>query len=78
MEQSRVEAILSSKLSGEAYDGSPQSRVEELLLDLDTGGGGGGGTDPQVKKDVETLKADVSALKKHSLQDSSYETKETS
>lgn len=77
MEQSRVEAILSSKLSGEAYDGSPQSRVEELLLDLDTGGGGGG-TDPQVKKDVETLKADVSALKKHSLQDSSYETKETS
>lgn len=43
--QSRVEAILQSKIDGTSYDKPPLSRVEALLLDLDTGGGGGGTTD---------------------------------
>lgn len=38
---SRVEQILQSKIDGTSYDKKPLSRVEELLLDLDTGGGGG-------------------------------------
>lgn len=43
--QSRVEDILQSKIDGTSYDKPPLSRVEALLLDLDTGGGGGGTTD---------------------------------
>lgn len=39
--QSRSEAILQAKINGEEYNGLPQSRVEYLLLQLDTGGGGG-------------------------------------
>lgn len=42
---SRVEAILKSKIDGTAYDKPPLSRVEALLIELDTGGGGGGTTD---------------------------------
>ena len=42
--QSRSEAILRAKINGEEYSGLPQSRIERLLLELDTGGGGGGGT----------------------------------
>lgn len=42
---SRVEDILQSKIDGTSYDKPPQSRVEELLLELDTGGGGGGTKD---------------------------------
>ena len=38
---SRVEDILQSKIDGTAYNKPPLSRVEELLLELDTGGGGG-------------------------------------
>ena len=38
---SRVEEILQSKIDGTTYDKPPLSRVEELLLELDTGGGGG-------------------------------------
>lgn len=37
---SRAEAIMQSKIDGTSYDQPPQSRVEELLLELDTGGGG--------------------------------------
>ena len=37
---SRAEEILQSKIDGTSYDKPPQSRVEELLLELDTGGGG--------------------------------------
>ncbi len=37
---SRVEEILQSKIDGTSYDRPPLSRVEALLLELDTGGGG--------------------------------------
>ena len=47
--QSRAEEILFKTINGEPYDGLPQSRIEELLLELkeviEEGGGGGGGTD---------------------------------
>ena len=43
--QSRVEEILQSKIDGTSYDKPPQSRVEALLIELNTGGGGGGTTD---------------------------------
>lgn len=47
--QSRSEEILFKTINGEPYDGLPQSRIEELLLELkeviEEGGGGGGGTD---------------------------------
>lgn len=47
--QSRSEEILFKTINGEPYDGLPQSRIEELLLELkdviESGGGGGGGTD---------------------------------
>lgn len=47
--QSRAEEILFNTINGEPYDGLPQSRMEELLLELKAvieagGGGGGGGT----------------------------------
>ena len=46
--QSREEAILQATINGEEYTGSPESRIEELLLELkaviEAGGGGGGGT----------------------------------
>lgn len=38
--QSRAEAILQSKIDGTTYDKPPLSRMEELLLEIDTGGGG--------------------------------------
>lgn len=38
---SRAEQILQSKIDGTSYDKPPLSRVEELLLEIDTGGGGG-------------------------------------
>ena len=45
--QSRAEEILFKTINGEPYDGLPQSRIEELLLELkeviEQGGGGGGG-----------------------------------
>lgn len=41
---SRVEEILKSKIDGTSYDKQPLSRVEELLIELNTGGGGGGTT----------------------------------
>ena len=45
MPLSRTEEILQSKIDGTSYDKPPLSRVEELLLELDTGGGGGGTKD---------------------------------
>lgn len=46
--QSRVEEILYDTINGEEYTGLPESRIEELLLELkaviEAGGGGGGGT----------------------------------
>ena len=38
---SRAEEILQSKIDGTSYNKPPMSRVEELLLELNTGGGGG-------------------------------------
>jgi hypothetical protein len=47
--QSRVEDILIATIDGKVYKGLPESRLEELLLELkeviEEGGGGGGGTD---------------------------------
>lgn len=47
--ESRVEDILQATIDGEPYDVPPQSRVENLLLELkeviEEGGGGGGTTD---------------------------------
>lgn len=46
--QSRTEEILYATINGEEYTGLPESRIEELLLELkeviEAGGGGGGGT----------------------------------
>ena len=45
--QSRVEEILVDTINGTPYNGLPQSRLEELLLELKAvieAGGGGGGT----------------------------------
>ncbi len=52
---SRVEAILKSKIDGTAYDKPPLSRVEALLIELDTGGGGGGTTDYNQLHNLPTL-----------------------
>jgi len=41
--RSRSEKILLAKINGEEYTDPPLSRIEELLIELDTGGGGGGG-----------------------------------
>ena len=46
--ESRSEAILLATINGEEYTGYPESRIEELLIELkaviEAGGGGGGGT----------------------------------
>lgn len=39
---SRIEDILEAKINGTAYTEPPQSRIEELLIQLNVGGGGGG------------------------------------
>lgn len=67
--QSRDEAILIATIDGLPYTGNPQSRMEELLLELketiEAGGGGGGTTNynsltnlPQING--VTLKGDKS------------------
>lgn len=47
--QSRNEAILQAMIDGTQYTDPPQSRIEDLLLELkeviEQGGGGGGTTD---------------------------------
>ncbi len=53
--QSRVEDILKSKIDGTSYDKPPLSRVEALLIDLNTGGGGGGTTDYNQLSNKPTL-----------------------
>lgn len=53
--QSRVEEILQSKIDGTSYDKPPQSRVEALLIELNTGGGGGGTTDYNQLSNKPTL-----------------------
>ena len=50
---SRVEEILQSKIDGTSYDKPPLSRVEALLLELDTGGGGT--TDYNQLENIPTL-----------------------
>lgn len=46
--ESRSEEILFATINGDEYNGLPESRIEELLLELkeviEAGGGGGGGT----------------------------------
>ena len=68
--ESRSEEILFATINGEEYNGLPESRIEELLLELkeviEAGGGGGGTTNynalqnkPQING--VTLKGDLSA-----------------
>lgn len=52
---SRAEEILQSKIDGTSYDKPPLSRVEALLIELDTGGGGGGTTDYNQLHNLPTL-----------------------
>lgn len=66
---SRVEKIILSKLKGEEYNGRPLSRVEELLIDLNTTSGGDVGT---LQKDVLQLKADLGVVQQHAILDSNY------
>lgn len=40
--RSRAEKILLAKINGEEYTDPPLSRIEELLIELDTGGSGDG------------------------------------
>lgn len=67
--QSREEAILQATINGDEYTDYPQSRIEELLIELKAvieAGGGGGTTDyeqlqnlPQINS--HTLTGDQSA-----------------
>lgn len=52
---SRAEEILQSKIDGTSYDKPPLSRVEALLIELNTGGGGGGTTDYNQLSNKPTL-----------------------
>lgn len=57
---SRAEKILLSKIDGNGYDDPAQSRLEELLLGLNTSGG----TDTtELTREVLSLKKDVSNAK---------------
>lgn len=59
MELSRSEKILSSKISGDDYTDPPQSRLEKLLLQMNTSTG----TDTtELTKDVQSLKNSVGYL----------------
>ena len=58
MAQSRVEAILKAAASSNTYQGRPQSRVEALLMGLDSyidegGSGSGSSVGPTGEQDFE-------------------------
>ena len=55
--QSRVEKILQNKLGADVQPEPPQSRVEELLLQLEVGGSGGI-TEAQVQELIAAAEAD--------------------
>lgn len=56
--QSRNEAILQATIDGTEYTDPPQSRIEDLLLELkeviEEGGGGGGGGTAKLSEDLTT------------------------
>ena len=62
--ESRVEEILYDTINGEEYTGLPESRIEELLLELkeviEEGGGGGGGTSTIAWKPTVALDGTIS------------------
>lgn len=67
METSRTEEILKATINGEPYDEPPQSRIENLLLELkeviEQGGGGGGSSYTKAETDaLLALKADLDDL----------------
>ena len=67
METSRTEEILKATINGESYDEPPQSRIENLLLELkeviEQGGGGGGSSYTKAETDaLLALKADLNDL----------------
>lgn len=67
---SRSEEILSSKINGEPYDKPAQSRLEGLLLELNTGTG----VDTTVlSSDVKVLKEEVSSIQQHAIFDNEKE-----
>lgn len=59
MALSRAEDILLSKIGGDSYNTPPQSRLEKLLLRLNTGTGA---DTSELTKDVDTLKQNVTTL----------------
>lgn len=63
---SRSEEILSSKINGEEYLKPAQSRLEKMLLELNTSTG----VDTTVlSNDVEALKKDVDIIQTHAIFD---------
>ena len=62
--QSRNEAILQATIDGTEYTDPPQSRIEDLLLQLkeaiEEGGGGGGGED--VEKRLDDCEQNILAI----------------
>jgi hypothetical protein len=68
MAQSRVEAIIESKINGTEYKSAPLSRIEELLINTDFGGNGG------LTGDVnEVVINQLNKLQEHALLDSELE-----
>lgn len=59
---SRVEKILQSKIDGTSYTDPPLSRVEKLLIDLNTSGGGGGDVPQDILNDIKNLQRGVTDL----------------
>lgn len=55
----RAERILLSKISGSEYTDPPQTRIEELLLQLGPGGGVDPGSDFD-KDDIDDAMSDIS------------------
>lgn len=51
---SRIDSILQSKATGSAYEVTPQSRLERLIMDLPTGGGASGEDISKMKQDIQS------------------------
>lgn len=62
---SRVESILKAKSEGDVYDQPAQSRIEQMLLNMDFSSGGGGSSTniSGIKTDITTLKTQTKDIK---------------
>lgn len=66
--QSRVEKILQAIIDGTPYTDEPQSRIEELLIEILEGGGGGGGKETLnalIDGSITEIMSDVESLRKY-------------